>query len=489
MTILRHLLPQKLIKMKFSEAFQIQLLGDEEWFDPILNRDTKLFLDPFLVFKSTDILFAPCHDKIIRFFNEAFVTGAKSTKSTKDVRYRNLLHSMNFPEVSEICLGYSIKSTKGAGSGSGYARKIVDAIYDSIDAGIESINHFEELGILNEGIGCDRISDITSKLILPELITYTQQVCEGYNVSMYPYTFEKGFFDYEFRRWEPLNVLVPKNPYTDNGVVLVPKSFLRDLPTIDPNDFYDYCWVNKNEELRDQFSLHVKKKLSKSAIVHIARRNREWVREYSERKEASIPRPYGLASDKKGLYKWYDEALHFALQNPLRIPEPLNAEDFKNVVEQIIDQFEHYVENHLGYKLLWNDDKTPKSEEAVQSLFTGTVQHYCRANNIDLSREHNLGRGPVDFKFSQGYLNRTCIEVKKANNSRFWKGLKSQLTKYMEVEQVDFGYFIVLCYNDKDLKKVNGIEAIARSIEKQTKMKIKVCTIDASLDKPAASRI
>ena len=63
-------------------------------------------------------------------------------------------------------------------------------------------------------------------------------------------------------------------------------------------------------------------------------------------------------------------------------------------------EFRNYVENNAGWKLLWNDNGAPKSEEAAQLLFLGVIKHYRKANNIDISREVNIGRGPVDFKVS-----------------------------------------------------------------------------------------
>jgi hypothetical protein len=37
--------------MLFSDAFNIQRARRDDWFDPILDTDTPLFIDPFLIFK------------------------------------------------------------------------------------------------------------------------------------------------------------------------------------------------------------------------------------------------------------------------------------------------------------------------------------------------------------------------------------------------------------------------------------------------------
>ena len=37
--------------MLASAHFNIKRIGTDDWFDPILDADTELFVDPFLVFK------------------------------------------------------------------------------------------------------------------------------------------------------------------------------------------------------------------------------------------------------------------------------------------------------------------------------------------------------------------------------------------------------------------------------------------------------
>ncbi len=40
--------------MLFSELYSVIKSQDEIWFDPILDVDTKLFIDPFLLFSSSE---------------------------------------------------------------------------------------------------------------------------------------------------------------------------------------------------------------------------------------------------------------------------------------------------------------------------------------------------------------------------------------------------------------------------------------------------
>ena len=99
--------------MKFSTIFNVTRDETDDWFDPILKRDTKLFIDPFLLFQADDDLFGRSHQKTIDFFNKAFEIAAVSSKKPTDLRFKQLIRMMSFPEVEEICLGYAESHTGG----------------------------------------------------------------------------------------------------------------------------------------------------------------------------------------------------------------------------------------------------------------------------------------------------------------------------------------------------------------------------------------
>ena len=475
--------------MLFSEIFGITRSNGDDWFDPILDSDTKLFIDPFLLYDSSHKSFPGCHDKIIDFFNYAFKLAAESEPDNRNIKFRMLKKMMKFSEVKEICLGYASKSTDGAGSGPGFSEDIVGAIYESIQMGIISTSHFEDLGLFGRGIGRDRISDAAANIIKGDLIRYTQEVCKQHDVPMEYFAIVNADFDGSTGRWLRKAELLPKNPYyEDRGIILVPMAFLNDLPTLDSKQFLDFCWENKNEEIRDEFSFDIKANILRDDIIRIAKARRDWVEEYEKIYEEDKPQPYDFVKDPLGLYNWYMQTRSFVENHPLTLETDAEA-DFEKNLAMMIDQFVDFIENNSGYKLLWNDKGTPKSEEASQLLFTGIVKHYCKANNIDLSREVNLGRGPVDFKFSLGYTKRALLEVKLAKNSKFWNGLELQLVKYLNVEDIKIGYFIVVCYNEIDFKKVVDIENRTYKLIKDTGLDILPIIIDATPAKPSASKL
>lgn len=84
----------------------------------------------------------------------------------------------DLPGARGVWLGYTAASTSGAGSGARYARQIADGIAVAIARGLTVPEHIEEIGILNEGIGADRISDAVCKVLKHHFIEYTQEVMQ-----------------------------------------------------------------------------------------------------------------------------------------------------------------------------------------------------------------------------------------------------------------------------------------------------------------------
>ena len=92
--------------MRFSEVFKV-VAGDEDWFDVLLSVDTRLFLDPFLVYAQEEGVFEGSHKDIIGFYNSVFKGIAKARGDPMSVVYKQAVGNLCFPEVEEVCLGYS----------------------------------------------------------------------------------------------------------------------------------------------------------------------------------------------------------------------------------------------------------------------------------------------------------------------------------------------------------------------------------------------
>lgn len=94
--------------------------------------------------------------------------------------------------------------------------------------------------------------------------------------------------------------------------------------------------------------------------------------------------------------------------------------------------------------LLYRDDGNPRRESFSQKLFYGIAYAYCRANDLDISPEADVGRGEVDFKFSHGARAKVVVEVKLASNQDLEHGFLVQVEEYAKAEQTEHRVYLVV---------------------------------------------
>lgn len=125
----------------------------------------------------------------------------------------------------------------------------------------------------------------------------------------------------------------------------------------------------------------------------------------------------------------------------------------------------------------------------MQQLFHVALVLYCKDHDVDLSPESAAGRGPVDFKFSQGWERRALVEVKLAKHSKFWQGIDTQTPAYMKAEGIRCGYFLAVQYTDKDLtpERIDRVKEKAKTVSEECGYDIKPVFVDAR-PKPTGSK-
>ena len=471
--------------MLASTHFQIKRLDEDDWFDAILDVDTKLFVDPFMVFQEKAGFWAGCHEELVKHFDRAFMLIAQGNRDPDTLPYKKALDILEFPEPRELCLGYTAQGTRGAGSGAGYAELIACAIAEAISRGLEHPRHFEELGILNEGIGADRISDIAATVLKRRLIEYTRNIATRHNLPIAPHPLFAASFDEMRQRWKLDEVYVPTNPATGGPFVFVPQRFLRKLPVLNAYDWWnDY----ENEKLRQDLNYEILGRVNKTEILKAARATPEAVRRWTIQKERQTASSYDLLRDPAGVYQWHEAADLFVKQHPLILPAANDAGSFKHVIQNVIEQFRLFIEDQGGWRLLWDSGSKEKPEDAAQLLFFGIARNYCRANNISVDREVDLGRGPVDFKFSNGYHNRAHLEVKKLHNGKFWSGLNQQLPIYMRGDEVKLGWFLALRFRSSKAEdqRQQDLAQRVRAVAEAKGLELYPALVDARPQKSAS---
>lgn len=472
--------------MRFSEHFGVARTPEDDWFDPHLTVDTKLFIDPLLMLEAGGE-WKQAHDDLLAHFVYCYELVAKST-GPKSVSAKAAKRLLTFPEPYELGLGYTSHSTKGAGGGTGFAQQMFDGIKAAIAAGLKTPEHIEEIGILNEGIGADRISDATANVIKAKLVSYTQGVAKRHKISMESHKVKNSRVVTREGRWMSEFVDLPTNPVTGKPILLVPEHILGSLPILNADDWFD---SDLNEDIRTSMNMKIGSRARKADIVRWARQHPqrvvEWARSQTSKNDL---RGYNFDEDPDGVVKWDVEGGQFAKNHPLTWREVRSNCDLISLIDDIVAQFKHFIEQQRGWSLLHNSDGTEKPEEAIQLLFLGMAQPYLRHFDVELDREVELGRGPVDFKASRGSAIRVLIEVKKLLNKKFWPGLREQLPSYMKSDSVLQGWFLVVDLKDSRTAKqrIRDLPEIVEATSSRWGKIIKYSLIDGKRP-PSASNI
>jgi hypothetical protein len=379
--------------------------------DPILGIDTRLFIDPRLLVDTAVPELAGSAAKIASHFEDV-VRLLVHVRSVGDPFWRQADRLLTFPEVRGLCIGYSTDGTAGRGMGPKKRSSLLDTSTRIVQAGVQDPTLFELVGAFEDGVGPDLISDMVAKIIMADLIAFTQRVCSDLGIPMESQRISSQ---------HPAEDL-PRNPETEAPLVLVPMDVLRDLPVAET--FSDIFWIaEQNQALRDELNSLIGtswRKLTTRDQKHGLRESfinqpgtlvdviAQYIAEERER--------YDFHDDRSGEVQWYRVAREMPAQHKLELtlpPEP-TIEDVFGVVVRICEHFAKLVQDNQLCRLLYDKCGERKHESAAQLLFFGIASSYCEANNLDLSPESDAGislRGhlesatePLPGKADVGYV-------------------------------------------------------------------------------------
>jgi hypothetical protein len=163
----------------------------------------------------------------------------------------------------------------------------------------------------------------------------------------------------------------------------------------------------------------------------------------------------------------------------------LGPNEIMRVVKDTIAQFKRHVEAGNLWEELWVGNK-PKKERASQLIYYAIADAFCKANDLDISPEANMGGGPIDFKFSTGYQARVLVEMKRSSGTVV-HGYEKQLEFYKTASQTDFGLFVIVDYGDLG-NKLNEIKRIRDKRLKKGERASEIVVIDATRKASASKR-
>jgi hypothetical protein len=455
------------------------VLVDAGVFDAILDRDSKLFLDPHLL-KHTDVPeLTGGYEKLQNKFLSIKQLLVNS-RSEGDVFWKAAVKQMKWPEVEGLCIGYASAGTRGSGIGVALRKRLLTTAKEIIDAGSTDPEMFELLGLFEEGFGADRISDMTANVIRDELRSYTKRILRELEIDPRASglaTTESG-------------LLV--NPFNQQEMCLVPRKLLRSLPlSLDWSSADRIAY--SNEEIRDrlngvigstwkQATAGLSKKEFKEHVLQYPELFRSLVDAYTK-KEA---KPYDFADDPTGQLVWYFESQNAVSNHPLTLSlaHHPSIDEVESLVLKICNKFKELIEDNGLCKLLYDQSGHPKPEEAAQLLFYGICEAYCEANSILVARESDSGRGPVDFKFGSNRENSVLVEIKKSTNSALKKGVLKQLPEYQKSEKSKRAIYLVIDVGGSkaDVERLNELNIAINGSS------IKILKVDGEV-KQSASKL
>lgn len=447
-------------------------------FDGQIGQDVNMHINPLLLRNCEAPEFKNAYDEFLNYFNK-IITLAKFVKefSTKDRCFKQILKCFQFKEIHNTGLGYSKCGTHGTGISGALSYQLAKNAVEIVRLGIEDPAIFTLLPIFEEGIGADRISDMTITILKKNFIAYTVRSAQELGLKTAPF-------------WAEAKTKIINLPvYKGQPIILVPAAILSNLPLAsDPSEVDEVSAYNRNlrtiicEAIGLTFREfeEMRKKDLRATLFSNPNRLQDILQQVARMRFV----PYDFSVDRGLIYLPIFVKEKYVLPNELPLPTA-DENNVKDIVFKICERFKELIENNRMSTMLFSDGKA-QSESFVQRLFYCTAVLYCEANNIDINRESDPGCGELDFKFSYGAHKKVIIEIKLSSNKQLSHGLTTQLPIYMETEKAQDGILMIVRMSPKDDKLIERVIEEHNSIP-ECITKPKLLVIDG-VPRPSASK-
>jgi len=216
----------------FSKHFKLPATQAQlDFVNVPLDTDAPLFVDPYSFKINNDLWSIECNNLLIDFFQKLLA----EIRAGNIVEANNLLLPLREPNA--IRLGLSRGRPRGKGMGPIHSQALVRHLRSSRAFKTGLLRDLSDCELMIPHVSNDRISDITSNVVMGKLVEFTKQQCDLYgikttNVAVGPtWNPDTGF-------WESIYGDLPS--YKDKPIVLVPKSIVRRKMTFDHKDYWRY---------------------------------------------------------------------------------------------------------------------------------------------------------------------------------------------------------------------------------------------------------
>jgi hypothetical protein len=459
----------------FTQQFGVSVttLQQAGLFDPVINADTPLFIDPLLLDASAHPIIAErASEKVRERFRQIYRLLAITPRN--DAIVTAIERLLQFQEVPGTCLGYTAAGVSGHGFGPKKRDRFYAVASQVVEVGRTDPDLLPLLAVLESGIGPDLISDMTTNIIIDELCESTQTFCLANGVAT------EGF-KLGSRIWN-----LPRNPLSNQKrmpIILVPNDILRELPVAD--SWSDVVRIaGENADLRDRINEYVLNVMKDTRLSAEKKREKaaEELQKFSEAVArvgeylAALPRqPYDAVADPhthRAIQRIVGTVEHYApMQTPLT--EPQTPEQMLELVRAVVEQFRFLVEEKGIWTLLWDGQKRLK-EHIAQKVFFAAAYAYCSHYDVHIGVEHVTGDGRTDFIFTKGSHKVVVVELKWSDN-RLLHGYNTQVTRYISSEKALHAFYVILDCDDG-----KGYAPFALAIARQASPQTSVIHVDAN---------
>ncbi|MEG4404903.1 hypothetical protein [Microcoleus sp. MON2_D5] len=395
---------------RISDVFNVEptVLKKLNVFNGFINLDSKLYIDPRLLGKSSIPEFVNSDVEFNNFLadiiNDMLILIELEKKSELENHYRQeflikqnkIKEKLKFPELPLAGLGYSNKNNEGKGIGDGIANDLLTNIKDFVKVGIVDPAIFQLADIFVDNIGADRISDMIIYILLPQLVKFTRRIAEQLNLpkSLSRIINNVDCFDLPY--------------YSNKLILLVPEDILRLLPTpengLKENYINDEIRFYLNLRMRKLFLTHSSKCSLKQVLLESPKMMTNMIKEY----KSKLVIPYDFTKDPENLFNWHEVARFYSNhpEYPLNIKDEIliNYPYNKKFLETIGVYFSQLVTKEL-YKEFYDEKGVAKKEKIGVDILLQILEYNLQDISSSVKYSHDdkaikIGYYSIILKFT-----------------------------------------------------------------------------------------
>jgi hypothetical protein len=231
--------------MRISQSFQLGKTQHELDFTDIdPTGDIPLFLDPYFLSTRNDPWSIEATRTIRSFFQ--YLIELLSVGNLPEAQ-RIFTH---LGEPNETCLGMSKGAPRGRGVGAENTSELLARIVESraVETGI--VEDIEDCIVFVDGIGKDKLSDMTTNIIKWHLIAYTQAQCKLWGIPLQVDVPSGFYWVRQNRDWH--NTHTEMLVIDGKRILLVPKGIVSYSEGYTPDKYHQHFVLNflQHEHLR-----------------------------------------------------------------------------------------------------------------------------------------------------------------------------------------------------------------------------------------------